>query len=76
MTRRPTDTGVLMRVTVVLLSPQGTGLDVGETGDIAPPLGLQSHLDEFGVLLPTHQLEFIGNQIPNRTYLNHGLNNT
>lgn len=46
-----TYTWVLVRVTVVLLSPESTGLDVGETGDIASPLGLESHLDKLGVLL-------------------------
>lgn len=44
-------TGVLVRITVVLLSPKGTGLDVGETGNIATPRSLDRHLYELGVLL-------------------------
>jgi len=48
---RPNETGVLVRVPVVLLSPQSARLDVGETGDIASPFGLEGHLDELGVLL-------------------------
>jgi hypothetical protein len=37
--------------TVVLLAPQRAGLDVSETGHVAAPLGLQCHLDKFGILL-------------------------
>ena len=48
---RPDKTGVLVRVTVVLLSPKGTSLNVSETGDVASPLGFESHLDKLGVLL-------------------------
>ena len=59
-------TWVLVRVTVVLLSPESTGLDVGETGDIASPLGLESHLDEFGVLL---QVVNIGHDTPRKSEL-------
>ena len=42
---------VLVGVTVVLLSPKGTGFNVGQTSDISSPLGLESHLDELGILL-------------------------
>lgn len=40
----------LIRVllTIMLLSPKSAGLDVRQTGNVAPPLGLQGHLDEFG----------------------------
>jgi hypothetical protein len=44
-------TGVLVRVAIVLLSPKGTGLNVGETSNVASPLGFESHLHKLGVLL-------------------------
>jgi hypothetical protein len=40
-----------MRVTIVLLSPESTGFNVCQTSNITPPIGLESHLDEFGILL-------------------------
>lgn len=42
---------ILVRVSVVLLPPERTRLDVGKSCNIASPLGLESHLDEFGILL-------------------------
>lgn len=59
---RADQAGVLVRVawisacvrtvlTIVLLSPKSTGLDVGQASDIASPLGLHRHLDKLGVLL-------------------------
>lgn len=46
-----TYSGVLVGITVVLLSPKGTGLDVGQTSDVSSPFGLESHLDELRILL-------------------------
>jgi len=58
----------------VLLSPEGTGLDVGKTGDISSPLSLERHLDEFSVLLSVSILSLRHRQI--WTHLNHGLYDT
>ena len=53
-----TYSGVLVGITVVLLSPKGTGLNIGQTSDVSSPLGLESHLDELGILLLVNHCPF------------------
>jgi hypothetical protein len=51
------------------------GLDVGQTSNITPPIGLDSHLDELGVLLTRVSSNCTG-EAEQRTHLNHGLHDT
>lgn len=48
---------ILMRVPIVLLSPQGARFDISQTCNVASPLGLDRHLHELGVLLH-HGLDY------------------
>lgn len=64
---------VLVRVTVVLLSPEGTGLDICKTSNVSSPLSLECHLDEFGVLLT---ISILFHRFWEITHLNHGLHDT